>query len=683
MPEFPTNAAPLVAWADTETDGLLAEVTVMHCLGIIFSDGRKVSAADQPGYGGTHVREDGFIRCTNKEALRLLAEADIRVWHNGLDFDEQVLLKLYPEWRTLGRSGKVIDTLVVSKLLFPDIFKRGPNNHRIAPKLRLRHSLEAWGGRLGEAKGDYSEWCKEQGLDPWACWRPEMQDYMDQDIVVLRKLFNYLMSQKPTPESSELEHSFQEVIQRQEQRGFRFDHPKALVLLAEWQGIEQQLEAELIAEYGEWWQGGKTQVVRATRRVKLPHLPDITRRRFSKTSGKELKPYVGPPECVYDEGAHYTPIKRVEFNPSSRDHVRIMLYQRHGWKPTRFTKKGAPIVDDDVLRALPFPEAGKLARYYLVLKRIGAMVGAKGWIALARQDAKGQWRIHGRVNTQGALGGRCTHSDPNMTGVPKVQHDPDTKEPLRGEVGGWGWECRELFIPGKGYNLVGFDASSLELRELGHYVAPWDGGEYAKVVSSGDPHQWLADLIRQELVRFGINISRDNAKTAMYAYIYGAGDEKLGSIILPLGSKREKCEAGRALKEALLSRFAALGKLQSAIEDRVEAKGYLVGLDGRKLPIRKAHAAVNLLLQSAGALCMKRALVILDTALQAAGAVPGLDYEFVVNAHDEAQAEVTPEWTERYIRLALESVPAAGRAMGLRCPLKAEAKTGQSWAETH
>jgi DNA polymerase-1 len=298
-----------------------------------------------------------------------------------------------------------------------------------------------------------------------------------------------------------------------------------------------------------------------------------------------------------------------------------------------------------------------------------------------------RWRIHGRVNTNGAVTGRCTHMDPNLAQVPKntaafkLCDFPEVQ----------GYRCRDLFIAHPPYGLVGFDGSSLELRMLAHYVHPWDKGEYAEIVDGGQargrdrPPLVDADGDRgRGHHRQAGEPGRDNAKTAMYAYLYGSGDEKLGAIVLPTASVTEKRELGAEIKAKLETRFVALGKLKSAIEEAVEDRGYLLGLDGRRLNVRKAHAALNTLLQSAGAIVMKKTLIVLDAELRAVGLCPGTDYEFVANIHDEAQAEVLPDHYPTYQRLALEAHPKAGKLFRVLCPLKAEVSPlAHSWKETH
>lgn len=720
----------LIAIWDIESNGLLkakvekGQITPpmnkVHCVAIIFSDGRKISAADQP-IDETWATP-GWTQMSIVDALRELEKADLRIAHNGQDFDERAIPRIYP-WFKPKPGSSVLDTLLLSRLLFPDIRRFGFNNHRLMPNLRGSHSLGAWGKRLGEHKGDYK--------GGWTAWSPEMHHYMVQDVVVLEKLFKFLMSQKPSPRASALEHDFAAIIRRQEDRGFAFDMDRALILLAKLQTLEAKLEGDLIQTFGEWWESGKKAnsnagkydfpepeedededdpiefnkrralwleslrwdgvvVPTKSRRVKLHGFPDVEHRRFSQKTGLELKSLWGAPTMDYEMGSAYTPIKRVQFNPSSRHHIFKMLVKKYAWEPAKFTKKGQPVIDDDIIRAMPYPEAPLLANYFLVTKRIGAISGGrKAWMKMVEEHTNPNgtvtYRIHGQMNTNGAATGRGTHSNPNLAQVAK--NTAAVKEaPQHPEL--WGKECRALFIAAPPYRLVGADGSSLELCMLAHYTSKHDGGEYARIVASGrkedasDPHSWLRDLVGTDLLGEG-DRGRDHAKTTMYAFLYGAGDEKLGSIVLPHGTKAEKMKVGAEVKAKVFGRFTALAQLNAEIVQVVEEKHSLIGLDGRILKIRKAHAALNTLLQSAGAVVMKQALVCLDRNLQAAGLVSGRDYEFVANVHDEYQCEVLPEHVELYMKLAIESLPEAGKILRVQCPLRAEASQGKSWCETH
>lgn len=676
-----------IAFYDTETNGLLrpqkgkTQATKMHC--IAFKMGEEWYAGwDDLGVGRQGVRQDielpngtvlKGVNCgTIVEVLCELAKADIRVAHNGQDFDERVTKKFYPWWNP---KGELIDTLLLSRLIYPTISKDGPNTHKVPGQLKTRHSVEAWGYRLGEKK--------DKGFDPgdWQTFSWDMLVYMMQDVVVLERIFKWLMHQKPSMEAVRNEHDFAAIMRRQEAWGFRVDYGKMLTLQADLQTKLADLERELIATFGEWWQPGKLVTVKANRNVKIQGYPDVTVPRVGK-NGKPLRPYVGPPLCNYEAGAKYTPIERVEFNPGSRDHVRLMLGQRYGWKPKKFTDKGTPQIDDGVLRALDYPEAPMLADYYAAKKISGYVSeGAQAWLAVAVEEPGGHW-MHGSVNTIGTYSFRCSHMKPNTGQIPS--RDPE-----------YGHRCRELFIAREGFDLIGFDGSGMQLRGLAHYLSRWDGGAYIKVFQDGvDPHGFMRDTIGLDLMGEG-DEGRAKGKTMNYALTFGGGDRKLGSIVRPHAKESMQMDIGREVKARMLPVFGtAFDDLKGALRAKVDQDHTLQGLDGRIARIPKPHAALATLLQMFEAVVMKKALIVFDTSLQAHGLTPGVgpdgeqhpdkaDYEFCANVHDEAQADVRPQHRDLYSRLALACVPEAGRLLKVKCPLKADVKIGPNWSATH
>jgi DNA polymerase I-like protein with 3'-5' exonuclease and polymerase domains len=300
---------------------------------------------------------------------------------------------------------------------------------------------------------------------------------------------------------------------------------------------------------------------------------------------------------------------------------------------------------------MPYPEAKPLCEYLMIQKRLGQLAeGKEAWVKLEKNG-----RIHGRVNTNGAVTGRCTHSNPNMAQVPAVRAP-------------YGKECRELFKVAPGYKMVGADASGLELRCLAHFMGKWDNGAYAKELLEGDIHTANQKAAGLE--------TRDQAKTFIYAFLYGAGDGKIGTIV---GKGQEE---GARLRANFLKKTPALKYLKEAVEV-ASKRGYLLGLDGRKLWIRSEHAALNTLLQSAGALVMKQACVFLDTTISLAGWEWGKDYSFVLNVHDEWQIEVREPLAKWIGETAVEAIREAGKHFNFRCPLDGEYKIGNNWCETH
>lgn len=618
-----------------------------------------------------------------QEGLKYLEDADLRVGHNSQDFDERVTRKLFPWWSPKGRC---LDTLIIARLLYARVLKTGPNNWKLPPQLRFGHSLKAWGMRLGENKADYD--------GGWEEWNPEMHAYMLQDVKTLRRLFAYLMSKKPSPEAVTIEHAFAEIIRRQEAWGFTFDMEAATKLAAELATTKAKLEQALIETFDPWWHQGKMRYVGTTRRVKQSQFPNITRKRFSKATGKELTPYVGPPEALYEEGSEYQDIEWTIFNPASRDHVLLVLKKKHGWKPSKKTVKGEWAVDDEVLRGLPWPEAQHLADYYQVSKLLGYVTGGKkAWLKTMRQEDNNEYRQHGRVLTIGTYTHRPTLSDPNMGQIPAVSKGSDG-EPILGLPGGYGWECRSLFTARRGFTLVGADASGVQLRMYASRLAKYDGGAYAKIVAEEDPHAWLRDLIGSDIMGEGA-IGRAHGKTLNYAILLGAGNQMAGSIPQPTWSPTKQMALGKEMKARRAERFPVATELEQEIRAQVDQFGYIVGLDSRKVDVLKAHTGLATMLQCDETVALKKALAIHDKRLQSEGArcgvnpdgsirrIADVDYEFVVNVYDEFQADVRDEWVERYKASALWAIPEAGRLLDVKCPLKGEVKVGRNWAETH
>lgn len=331
-----------------------------------------------------------------------------------------------------------------------------------------------------------------------------------------------------------------------------------------------------------------------------------------------------------------------------------------GWKPEEFTPTGQPklMVDGEPAPSLleVESEVGQaLAKWYTYQHRRNTILNpldpTKGWLNHVRDD--------GRISAQAIPDGTNTH---------RMTHKVVVNVPKAAPHVLFGKEMRELFIAKPGYVLVGHDASGLELRMLAHYM---NDPEYTEILINGDLHTY-----HQELAGLP---TRDAAKTFIYAFNYGAGDEKLGSIVG--GSARD----GKDLREKFLSNNKSLGRLIKAVQDS-SRRGWLKGIDGRKVWMRKnrwgavmAHKALNTLLQSAGAITMKYSMLFLDKSVRKYG----LDSIKVGDFHDEAQAEVHPDSVEAYKEAAVNSIINAGKYLNLNCPLDAEAKVGLNWAETH
>ncbi len=351
--------------------------------------------------------------------------------------------------------------------------------------------------------------------------------------------------------------------------------------------------------------------------------PTKTIERYSEKTGKRLKDEV------------------IIFNPGSRKQIGERLIEK-GWKPKVFTENGQPKVDETILEGVDIPEAKKIAEYLMLQKRIAQI---ESWIDAVQSDG----RVHGKVISNGAVTGRMTHHSPNMAQVPNTSAV-------------YGAECRELWTVEKGMKLVGIDASGLELRMLAHYMKD---EAYTNEVVSGDVHTANQKAAGLE--------TRNQAKTFIYAFLYGAGDSKIGKITG--GGAKE----GQELKSRFLRNTPKLEELRKTIAKLLLNKQTLPGLDGRRLHVRSEHSALNTLLQGAGAIVMKKALVILDQKLRDAG----IKYKFVANVHDEWQIEVEASRAEEAGKLGVESIKEAGEAFSMRCPLTGEYRVGDNWKDTH
>ena len=592
--------------------------------------------------------------------IQKLEQADEIIGHNVIGFDIPVLKKLYK----FAPRGKVYDTLVMARVECPDIMaddlrdnkyhnkEADPDNpDEILPtpkRLYGSHSLEAWGYRLGVFKGEYG---KEEGA--WDSFNDDMRNYCELDVMVTFALWMFLHEECSIPDEVRwIEHAFANLIRQQEMRGFAFDERKAEQLIAKLMSKRGKIKDELQSMFKPTVENMKSAAGWKIQ-VKDKDGKELELEAETKAKLKLLLKDNGMKQVLVNS-AEKTGNKQkiIPFNPSSRQQIAERLMQL-GWKPKMFHSDGVtPKIDEPILKEIKHPCAEKLLEYLLVTKRLGHLAeGKQGWINNVKDG-----RIHGKVNTNGAVTGRCTHSHPNIAQVPAVRAE-------------YGAECRELFKAGDGYVLAGTDASGLELRCLAHYLSYYDGGDYAHQLVQGDIH-----TINQEAA--GLN-DRDQAKTFIYAFLYGAGDAKIGNIVN--GSASD----GRELKERFLNSIPALKRLKQQIEVRVKKTGVLRGIDGRRLPIRSEHAALNTLLQSCGAVVMKTALINLYRSLSSLGWVLGREWAFVANIHDEFQAEIKPELAEVYKHRSVQAIVDAGGELGMKCPLDGLCIIGNNWKETH
>ena len=482
-------------------------------------------------------------------------------------------------WGVTIRKSQAVDTLIMSRL------------HN--PVIEGGHSLKAWGKRLGFEKMDFDI------TDFDAGWTQEMADYCERDVEVLSRLHSHLEKSFEAwrfngKQAIEQEHEVAIILSRMERTGFKIDKDKA-----------QIMENDLVAEMGA--------ITHQLQEV----FPPIVEERWSEKTGKRLKDKV------------------VIFNPGSRQQIADRL-EALGVSFDKFTDKGNIIIDDVVLNSIDLPEAKVLARYFWLQKRHGLVTS---WLKATKEDG----RVHGRINSLGAVTNRCTHSSPNMGQIPS-DHD-----------------CRELWTVEPGRRLVGADLSGIELRCLAHYM---QDDNYTKELLEGDIH-----TANQEAAGLP---TRADAKTFIYAFLYGAGDAKLGSIVG--GSAKE----GAKLKQSFFKKIPAMKKFIDKVK-KLSAKGYVPALDGRRIQVKSEHSSPNMLLQSAGAIVAKQWLI----ESQRQVVKHGLDAKLVAFVHDETQWDCAEKDADKLAELLVNAAGTAGDQLGFRLPVAAEADIGLSWADTH
>ena len=482
------------------------------------------------------------------------------------------------------------------------------------------HSLETWGYKLGYPKIEFEDYLN---------YSEDMLTYCVRDVELNTKVLQELRKESRgfKKDCIDLEQGVAKIMKQQEQDGFAFDMQSALTLLAELREKKQQIEDEVHSTFKPKWVDTKqvTPYIKKDGNLSKRGMTDEEYQRCLDTN-------------------NFNPFMRQtlqEFNLGSRKQIGEYLID-FGWNPDRFTPTGQPIVDEKTLSKITHIHEAKLIADFLLLQKRIAQIDS--WVEAVRDDG----RIHGFVIPNGTITGRMSHRNPNVAQVPSV-HSP------------YGKECRACWTVPEGHKLVGVDASGLELRMLAHYM---DDKEYINEIINGDIHTTNQNFA-------GLK-SRDQAKTFIYALVYGAGDEKIGSIIK--GSRAE----GKRLRERFLSSLPTYKSLKERV-DRAASKNYLKGLDGRKLYIRNKHAALNTLLQGAGAILMKKALVDLDSVLK----LNAIDYRFVANIHDEWQIEVKESQADFVGETAVKSIIEAGEHFNLRCPMDGEYKVGGNWSDTH
>lgn len=649
-----------------------------------------------PSKEGDHFHTDGF----GKEFKEFIKDYDHFVGHNFWGAEAPVLFK------NLGitfKTSQVTDTLVLSRLFRPisprnelfGTFKTRGWDNRLGG-----HSLKSWGSRLKFPKGEF---------DDFSQYTDEMLKYCIQDVELGTLVYEVLMKEQETYKFSQdcvdLEHEVHKRLMAQTINGFTLSKPRAHVLVEETDKLIESYKADL------------HKVFPIRKVFKEVYTPRVTKSgvMYESSKRKLLK-------SIHEDNGDgsYNIYEMQEFNPSSPRQVGERLVDL-GWNPRKYTATGLPSTSKDAIgEAIDIlsgkaPEVEVLRKYNMVTDRNQK---AKKWLLLSEPDGK----VHGRVNHIGPWTHRCSHFDDNMANISAVRKDKKTGAILRGLEGNFGWDSRHCWIPRDGWVLVGADASSIQLRALAHYM---NSKDYINAVTTGDVH-----VTNQKAA--GID-DRDTSKTFIYAWLLGAGDEKIGQIV---GAKESEYEAlferalstfyynrfrphskrgkkteytekdcllwfvsdklrsedrladkatvatiikGHFTKKDFLEAMPSLKKFKTETIPAAAKQGYMEGLDGRKIWVSSAHLAMGAYLQGFESVIMKKAMVLYQDKLME------LDIPFrqCAYVHDEFQIETPKEHAHFVGKTVVWAIREAGIQLNSKTPLDGEYKVGASWAETH
>lgn len=594
-------------------------------------------------------------------------------------------------------------------------------------------------GKEAEAKVLGISGVKEVAAYVWSSWNRTMEAYAVRDVEItvalwLRCLDEIRRRQVPL-DLIVTRHRAHELMVRQQRAGFGFDADAA-------RELAKRLKAELDTTvdrakrfYGRYAAPAKTYQIGEVKkaggmvkqRPRAHYGEDDTRSSWAEV----LQPQRPTPDGK-TPGHPYCAIVWKDFDPTKRAQIVNRLTTVHGWEPTVLTESGAVSVADDVLRPLAnrWPICEALADVFVLQKQLSAIAGkdaaleddeeeterspskkSSAWLVRYDPSTRG---IHHRCVIGATVSMRAAHAGPNIGQVKSIEAAPKDAAPdtvaisrswsirtggqwaevekrvLTGMAGGYGYESRGLFGPMPGFAFqTGVDLVSIEMLALGARLAPYDDGEFlAEVLTPGlDPH-------KRNVIAFGLaeegcsadelDANKPPAKKCFYSMIYGAGDEELGTSVLPPGTTTAALKArGRDLKATFYARRPAFKLLVTAIEDEARG-GFLIGLDGSRLPARKRHALLNLRLQSDGAILATKWMLLVDERLRDRGLTWGVDYTQLAYVHDELQfGSRLDEHAFLIGEVAVEAAPAAGEFYGYGAPISAEAKVGHCWRDTH
>jgi len=409
----------------------------------------------------------------------------------------------------------------------------------------------------------------------------------------------------------QLEHQIAQILTQQELHGWYFDERAA------W-----KLESDL--------------------RNELEELTQVLRNRHPFVAGSVFTPKRNNRTQGYVAGAESIRLK--ELNPTSRDHIAWILTSHYGWTPSLISSNGKPVVDEIILKDIGTDIALDFLRCLELKKALGMISeGVNAWLKLCTTSSRIHHHCSVSTNTF-----RCAHRKPNLAQVPSDE------------------KFRKLFKASPNMVMCGADLSGIELRILSHYLARYDEGRYAEILINGDIHQVNADKI---------GITRRAVKTVTYAFLYGAGDAKIGLSVDKQLSPNKARAKGKEVRAAFIAAIPGLSELLSAVKKR-SATGKILAIDGRTIIVDSQHKALNYLLQCSAGIIAKRWLQITHENL------PPTAHQLAF-VHDELQYECKEEEVEDLKFLLELSAAQAGEYYNLRVPIAAEAKSGRDWSEVH
>ena len=522
-------------------------------------------------------------------------------------------------------DAPILNRIWKTKIRLRNVFDTLIVSRLLDPSREQGHSLEAWGLTLGFRKIDYAavwQWMQDRRQEyAGECFDNPidslLEHYCVRDVEVCAKLYLKLCN-----DISEKQFS---------QESVDLEHKVAAIIAEQERNgfkLDMPYAISLLTEIKGKLAGIYEQMQQRWPPYEVP--------RVSAKTGKQLKP------------------ETITFNPGSRKQIGEKLIEL-GWKPKQFTETGIPQIDEGILSKIDLPEAKLIAEYLMLQKRIAQI---ESWIEAVKDDG----RVHGKVITNGAVTGRATHSSPNMAQIPNTSSV-------------YGKECRECWTVEEGNVQVGVDLSGIELRCLSHYM---QDSEWQRELLEGDVH-WkntqafgLVPMGTEKTDSKEHKDARNLSKTLCYSVLYGAGSAKVGSTVG--GGAKE----GDKLIKNFMRNTPSLDKLSKKVL-KFAAKGYVPALDGRKVWVRSEHAALNSLLQSAGAIVAKQWLVCMTEELRK----QKIPYKLLAWVHDEVQLETTKEYGDVVGKIVTEAAKKAGEVLNFRCPIAAEYRVGANWYDCH